>query len=52
VALYLSIKRIFRCHPWNEGGEDPVPGMVQFQVQRRIFTFHSKKIKKINNNEN
>jgi putative membrane protein insertion efficiency factor len=24
-AFYLSIKRIFSCHPWHPGGHDPVP---------------------------
>ncbi len=22
---YLALLRVTRCHPWHEGGEDPVP---------------------------
>ena len=24
-GLFLSLKRILRCHPWNLGGFDPIP---------------------------
>ena len=24
-GAYLTINRVCRCHPWNEGGADPVP---------------------------
>ena len=25
VGSYLTLKRLTRCHPWHEGGVDPVP---------------------------
>lgn len=25
-GLFLSAKRLMRCHPWAKGGYDPVPG--------------------------
>jgi putative membrane protein insertion efficiency factor len=25
---YLTLRRLVRCHPWCDGGHDPVPGHV------------------------
>nr|MBP7881908.1 membrane protein insertion efficiency factor YidD [Candidatus Methylopumilus sp.] len=22
---YLAVRRLLKCHPWHEGGHDPIP---------------------------
>ncbi|MBO8140486.1 MAG: membrane protein insertion efficiency factor YidD [Thermosipho sp. (in: Bacteria)] len=34
-GLFLGFKRILRCNPMNEGGEDPVPDEFYIFTRRR-----------------
>jgi uncharacterized protein len=44
---YLTLKRLGRCHPWCEGGQDPVPQSPSAteggMFSRLISTFSEKK---------
>ncbi|MCS7204834.1 MAG: membrane protein insertion efficiency factor YidD [Leptospiraceae bacterium] len=42
IALYLSIKRVLSCHPFNEGGEDPLPQKFVLHIGNREYNFHAK----------
>lgn len=32
-GLYLTVRRVLRCHPWHAGGVDPVPEQFTWHHQ-------------------
>ncbi len=36
-GTFLAIRRILRCNPWAEGGDDPVPPRIVYPLRRRTL---------------
>ena len=43
AGVYLTVSRITRCHPWCEGGRDPIPAEKPKLFTRLITTSSDKK---------
>jgi putative component of membrane protein insertase Oxa1/YidC/SpoIIIJ protein YidD len=33
-GVFLGLKRLLKCHPWHEGGLDPVPGSCHCEDEK------------------
>ena len=40
---YLTLRRLVRCHPWCDGGIDPVPSSIFTHLVTPVTSTHSKK---------
>jgi hypothetical protein len=43
AGSYLTLARLVRCHPWCEGGHDPVPLERPSLFTHLLSPFHKKK---------